>query len=794
MADLSLDNLNKTAAPRATTAFGKMATPGATPKQVDMTGTPNDLIGAAQSNLNANAPVSAAKAPPEPVLGQTSPILSQEKKTSGMAFSDSLRKVRPDLINATVEEDINKSRTEREMQLGKIRMDAKDMIDQATTGKTLATAAPQGEADIVSVLKSNGIIGEDTDIATIATTVSALGPQERADILKNLSDKNPKLADELSAKLNGGQKIVVRKQLDTFADGLGLKDPAAKEQYIADVAKDLGFADITNPDGSITSAADQLKNLDINDFIKKTEDAIARDTSKVKEVNKVLTSPSASPAERNAAQAELVRMGAHGSRTIQEETADLGKNMNKANDISMGGKTYTSLGALVKDPELAAIMTRALSSDPLDKADQEAAVLQLKDIGLMNAEGTGIFDKYSKALSEQLTANKSTLASVIAGQKEVAEAIKLSPTVSLASNVVAKMVGATDGTKLSTLTPSVKDFMTKVKTGLNDVDRTNLVNSLNGLSQVGHDDIIKTIATAPSAADVKAMLPHIDLLYKAEKSKQVLDSIDPKSVSDENINSLAAQGLVDASQLNLFKAAGMSNEDIYANVNSNVKAVTDWADLSPELRPFAAAANISSPKKMEMTSELYAKAINSPNVNIDNLSALDLISTSPTASKSTKDAAAARKSIIQTSAAQVAGQEIASKYAPSNPNWPNYSSIPSAEFMSDMGGRINLLNAQKAELAKLDASKYGADTLARLQTSVDQGIEALTKKMEEAKTYYESRPAPPVTAEKPIDNVPGVVSLIKQDPLNARNSEVYKKLTPAEKAKVEASISASGGR
>jgi hypothetical protein len=592
MADLSLDNLNKPAAKKkipgvaeTTTALGQQVG-GANPDQIKMAGTPAQVKGAAQNNLQPTA----------------IPKLSSEKKTAGSAFADSLRLARPDLIDASVEEQINKDRTEREAMLGKARMDAKDIIAQATAGTVIATAAPATQDDI---LAASGL-----DINDMESTIAKMGTMsiiQQQEILNKLADKNPKVADELSLKLSN-KKIVVNKLLDDFASGLKIVDPAAKDKYFEDVAKDMGL-----------TSKDELLNLSSEDFIKRMEDSIARDTSQVKTLNETLSKPTASPAERSAAQAELVRLGAFGTRTLQEETAELGKNINKMNDIVVAGKTYDSLSSLVKDPELAALITRGLDNDPANKTDQEAALNTLKEIGLFTGDGNGIVDRYGKALKDKLAADKAALSSTIEAQKEINNFLTISPTLKLSSQIAKSVIPGWDGTKLTELPKNLKQFTTLVKDSLNDAEKNDLVQTLNSLSTLGQHYIVNTAANLVSAAELKSMIPALKLSAQAEQSQHLLDSIDPEKVSYEDIKTLGSTGLLSATEMDLYEKLGVPPSEIYANLQRNLVSIDEWANQDHNLLPFT--AELFRPKSFDLRPSDWAKYMGNleKNITIDSI-------------------------------------------------------------------------------------------------------------------------------------------------------------------------------
>lgn len=594
MADLSLDNILKQPVKKkiagvaeTTTALGQQIG-GANADQAKMAGTPAQVKGAAQNNLQT-APAALPK-------------LSSTKKTEGSAFADALRLARPDLINATVEEQINKDRTEREALLGKARMDAKDIIAQATAGTEISTAAPATQDDI---LAASGLDINDME-STVAKMSEMKGPQQQ-EILNKLADKNPKVADELSLKL-GGKKIVVNKLLDDFASSLKIIDPAAKDSYFESVAKDVGL-----------TSKDELLNLSSEDFIKRMEESIARDTSQVKTLNETLSKPTASPAERSAAQAELVRLGAFGTRTLQEETAELGKNINKMDDIVVAGKTYDSLNSLVKDPELASLILRGLDNDPDNKADQEAALNTLKEIGLFTGDGNGIVDKYGKALKDKLAADKAALTTTIKEQKEINDFLTISPTLKLSSQIAKSVILGWDGTKLTTLPANLKQFTDLVKKDLNDTEKNGLVQSLNSLSSLGQHDLVEVAANCVSAAELKAMIPNLQLAAKAEESQHLLDAIDPDKVSYDQIKSLGATGLLNASEIDLYEKLGVSPKEIYDKLQENLTSVDEWKNTNKAMKPFA--AEIFKPKPFELRPSDWSKYMGNleKNININNI-------------------------------------------------------------------------------------------------------------------------------------------------------------------------------
>jgi molybdopterin converting factor small subunit len=747
MADLSLDNLGKPpkakrlGVPETTTALGQTAG-GANPDQAKMAGTADQVKGAMQHNLTP------------------APTLASEKKSTGFAFSDALRTARPDAIQQSVNIEEDKAKLEREMLLGKAKADVKDMVKASTEGTTMTsglqtvegTAVQADEKAIQTAMEKAGIKVQG---AVSLKTISELDPASQQSVLDNLATDYPELHDSIAEGL-GKDKVVVKNLLNSFFGGKKEEELTAEYEQMA---KDLGVSD-----------AKTMMNMNSKDFIAAMEKSIAADTKQVRELNSTLSNPSASPAERLAAQAELVRMGALGTRTLQEEVAELGKNFNKIDDITVGTKTFSSLADLVKDPELEAIMLRALDKDDAKADDRARAVKQLTDLGMMTADGTGIFDKYSKALNDKLAVDKTKLESVIASQKEAAELLEIQPGLTLNPQVAASVFGSTGFASITN--NSMADFLKTVKTGLNGSQQTVLINTINELAQLGHADLIKAVTTNMPADSIIAAIPNLQYILAGEKTENALESMTAPTYV--NLAQFAQQGLISAEDLAMAETAGVPPEDILASLKQNNKAVEEWGNLPADIKPFALDVGGFKPSKYEIDINKVNSAIN--NITIDNIDSLDTIVANPNMPKGQKEVAKLRKAGLQSDYSNGKVAEVAANNIYTMPETFNspedyetnanaYNNVLAAqikqltEATTSTNPDINKINQKiiMDRIAQLEGAKISQQAIQEKKAALTPAAIEAEKQRQATKTELLRKALTPVTAlpETPLEALTG---------------------------------------
>ena len=583
----------------------KMAgTPAATKSSTEqILATPKGTDQGGSTLTPAGAPV--APSAPETALGALA--------STGRNYADAMRTMRPDLVNATVEEEARKLRLENEAMIGSLKLNSQDMI-KAATGKAGETFTAPTQAGLSQTQVADIIAGK-LDVAGNQNLMQMIPNLSDADLDKIVEAAQGITADgnpNLKAAADAAQAAIKEKTLKVI-DGLGDK---IDKNVIA---------------STLDISVEDLGNYCPTKLANKLQEIIDKDTELVETNRKLVSDPSVSAAERTAASRTLLRQGALGLRTISEEVKELGDNLATFDDITVAGKTYDNLEALLASDAFGSLITISMGDDEeaaaaalveLEKNGLYTAGLSQRDTGKKDEQGNPIYEwvkttkneegedeetivdpsdvplmnKYNKTMADIAKDVKDQLGGTAyydpkegkwydkKGGTETVPGIADIQKLVLSWGKIDSGGNTINGAVMSAFFPSYAEgkilsaeelkngqtFFTSLQ-NLKPGDLTRAVADLNALAAGGHENLLKDMFKLKGENLIAKNLKYLRKSVTAFETKEAIDNLNVSSIGNDwtSLNVLVKNGYISQEDMDFYREIGMKPSSILRDMQED---------------------------------------------------------------------------------------------------------------------------------------------------------------------------------------------------------------------------------
>jgi hypothetical protein len=234
------------------------------------------------------------------------------------------------------------------------------------------------------------------------------------------TDKQKQIQDFINAQIGNIPQAasIVNKFLDAAKAGIKT-DAILSDMQIsaAEAAAALTF-------GDTYFSEQQIKDMSVKAFQDAVAAASASYSKNVSAAESILADPFASPAMKEAAQADLMRMGATGEFASAHSFRKATEEIYAVDDVIIDGKHYDTMADVLKDDRISRIISTALMTDeeikdsPALKEERDRAVKWLESNGIY-----GMIKDYSSAFKSAASKINPILQSQWRAQTEIRNAM-----------------------------------------------------------------------------------------------------------------------------------------------------------------------------------------------------------------------------------------------------------------------------------------------------------------------------------------------------------------------------------